>query len=615
MGRSLAHRGPDGEGIFVGPNVALAHRRLSIIDLSPDGRQPMTTADGRYTIVFNGEIYNYLEIRAELETKYRWTSKSDTEVILHAFETWGPAALPRFNGMFAFALYDAQERTLFCARDRLGIKPFYYTFDGREFVFASEIKGLLAAGWKAEPNHTRIADYLARGLYDHTDETFFSGIRKLPAGHYAILRQGEKPAPKSYWDLAQRAAATVLPKDEREIIEEYKKLLQDSIKLRLRSDVPVGVTLSSGLDSSGLTAHLRAALPESDKLSAFTSGYAVPEFDESPGAKELADLFRHPWQRSNLDADEVPRLLEKTLYYQDEPFGGVPQLGFFKLHELARQRGVTVLLEGHGVEECISGYPIYFYAHWADEYRSGRLPRLLWDWRSYHARLGESYGSIFGNFRKYLYGARGRHVDFTKQSYSSVLPADYQKAFAAPAPDPKPFGSQLSNELYRNLAHDKLPRALRFQDRISMSHGREVRLPYLDYRLVELSYALPSRLKIRGSRDKIILAESLKGLVPQDRITKPKRYIVTPQTHWLHGALRPWVESVIGSESFRSRPCFDQAGIGRAVKAFYAEPQPKNSFFIWQLLNLEAWFRMFIDRTWEPMGPEALERQAADKII
>ncbi len=593
MGNSIAHRGPDGSGVFADGEAALSHRRLSIIDLSENGRQPMTTADGRFTITYNGEVYNYLELRAELGGEF--VSTSDTEVMLKAFEKWGIKAVEKFNGMFAFAIWDKRERVLTCVRDRMGIKPFYYHFDGQNFFFASEIKALLEAGVEARPHEAIIIDYLASAIYDHTDETFFEGIHKLPPGHYFQLKSGQTPKAQMYWNLPERAAGIAVPKNDAEAIRLFRELFEDAIRLRLRSDVPVGVNLSSGLDSTALLAYLKAIHPDISKLHAFTATYRDEKYDEGRLAKPLADSFGLPWHSAPLEIEDFEAVAAKTMRSQDEPYGGVPQLGFYQLNRVERENGVTVLLEGHGVEEYLTGYPMFLPPYWSDLLGGGHLPTLAKELSGYVKQGRGDLKKAIGEWRSFMSHREGLHLDLTRQTEAQVLSKEYAMKHHQVREQEKPFPTHLENALYHNLKHAKLPRVLRFQDRMSMAHGRELRLPFLDYRLVELGFAMPGHLKIRNGVDKYILRESLHGLVPKEVLERPKSYVVTPQTAWLKNELRPYVESITRSESFKSRPCFDQAGVQERLKSFYADPKPKNSFGIWQLVNLEQWYRAYID--------------------
>lgn len=595
MRDTMAHRGPNGAGYFVDGDVAFGHRRLSIIDLSENGSQPMTTADGRFTIIFNGEVYNYRELRKELGEEIPWKSTSDTEVILRAFATWGTTAFQRFNGMFAFAIYDRDERTVMCVRDRLGIKPFYYWSDGTTCFFASEIKALLRAGAPRKPNDARIADYLSYGMYDHTDETFFEGIQKLPAGHYAVLRSGQPLKAIPYWDLPSRVSTLDVPTDDREIVARFEALLKDAIALRLRSDVPVGVNLSSGLDSTTLLAYLQLTQSDLGNIHAFSARYPDDRFDEGQFIEPLVNEFGTPWHTTTLALNDVESVCANVLDAQDEPFGGIPQLGFYQLSKLEREAGVPVLLEGHGVEEYLTGYPIFFPPYWSDLARAGKVATLVHELRAYAAQGRGSIRTALSQWWSYATARNTMHLDLTTQAGDSVVPAGYVAAHRQPIETRTPFPTQLENALYRNLTQTKLPRVLRFQDRMSMAHGRELRLPFLDYRLVEFVYALPGRQKIRDGEDKYLMRQAVKQVVKPEILNRKKSYVVTPQTAWLHGPLRHLLTETVASASFRSRPCFDPAAAERRVSSFLADPHPKNSFAVWQLFNLESWFRRFID--------------------
>lgn len=595
MTDAIAHRGPDGEGFFNAPGIALGHRRLKIIDLTDNARQPMTTADGRYTIIFNGEVYNYLELRREIEGQFSWRSTSDTEVILNSYALWGPRAVERWNGMFAVAIYDATEKTLFCVRDRLGIKPFYYHFDGGRLLFGSEIKALLVGGARREPNGARITDFLSHGLYDHTNETFFDGIEKLPAGHYFVVRSGGAPRPIRYWYLPEAAARATVLGTESHVLEAFEALLQDSIRLRLRSDVPVGVTLSSGIDSTSLLLRLRSVHPDLHDLHAFSACFADERFDEGRAIQRLVERFGTPWHQSILSPDEVFPLAEEVLHYQDEPYGGVPLISFLKLHRLARARGVTVLLEGHGVEEYLTGYPRYFPPFWSDLLFSGSLSRL---WKELRGFSGLRRGSISeALIYWYAYAAHrhGGHLDLTRASFPQVVPKSYRIRHERPAVFDAPFQSRLQNELFCMMSYTKLPRVLRFQDRVSMASGRELRLPFLDYRLVEFVTALPARYKIRDGVDKWLLRSTLPAAIAAEGRTKAKRYVVTPQTAWFKNELRPQISAILTSDSFVRREWVDHGVLTNLLRKFYADPRPENSFFIWQFINLEQWYRRYFE--------------------
>ncbi len=335
----LSHRGPDDCGTYYNEKdgVALGHRRLSIIDLSSAGHQPFFSNDRRYAIVFNGEIYNYLELKEELKNSYDFQTKTDTEVLLASYIKWGKACLQKFNGMFSFAIWDTKEKELFCARDRLGIKPFYYSsaISEQVFYFASEIKGLLALGIKPGPNDKIIYDYLVYGLYDHSNETFFNKILKLPAGHYLIYKNDNFKISK-YWDLADISGkpADISLEDAK---KKFLELFADSIKLRLRSDVEVGVNLSSGLDSSALL--FFAEKITGRNLDIFSMCSEEEEYDECSLIKNsLNGKQKAKWRASCLKQGETINLINELIQSQDEPYGGIPTIAYHQLAKLEKEK-------------------------------------------------------------------------------------------------------------------------------------------------------------------------------------------------------------------------------------------------------------------------------------
>src|SRR3989338_606816 len=355
---SLRHRGPDDSGVYYSETsgAALGHRRLSILDLTSAGQQPLSSADGRYVVVFNGEIYNYRELKKELRG-YHFITHTDTEVLLAAYGRWGRSCLDKFNGMFAFAVWDTKKRALFCARDRLGVKPFYYTMRNGTFYFASEIKGLLTLGIPARANERVIFDYLYHGLYDHTPETFFDGVYRLPAESYVSVSAGEMNFGE-YWNLAEAVRDVSPPRNMQDACEEFRSLLADSVRLRFRSDVPVGLTLSSGLDSSGLLHYARAVTgAEPHKFSMCSLDKA---YDECPLiAATLSRTEKTTSHTTTLKPDDVMAGARRMNEIQDEPYGGIPAIAYGDMMRQAQAAGVTVLLEGEGLDELLAGYQYY----------------------------------------------------------------------------------------------------------------------------------------------------------------------------------------------------------------------------------------------------------------
>ena len=546
---SQRHRGPDGEGFYEDPArlAALGHNRLSIIDLSPAGRQPMASADSRYWIVFNGEIYNYRELRAEL-TDYPFRTQTDTEVILAAYARWGDACLDRFLGMFAFALWDEREKRLFAARDRFGVKPLYFHArpDGTWF-FASEIKALHASGVFAEPDPVTWASYLASGLSDHSDRTFWEGVRALPPGHALEWRKGRARI-FCWYNLPDRVAAGWDERSDDEVEDEYRALLEESVRLRFRADVRVGINLSGGLDSSTLLGLVQAVQGGESDVKAFTFVTGSPEYDELPWVEAMLRQTLHPLVICPLAPNEVPALAESVQWYEDEPFGGLPSLAYANLFERARQEGVIVLLDGQGMDEQWAGYDYYCSAS---------------DGRTAPTVQGVS----------------------SSPSRAECLTTEF-RALAEPLEATQPFPDRLRNLQYRDVRYTKIPRALRFNDRVSMRASTELREPFLDHRLVELAFRQPAERKIRDGSNKWLLRQLTRRLLPALVREAPKRPVQTPQREWLRGPLREWAEDQIEAAISERGGTWLEPQAVRAAWRDYVKRGADNSFFLWQWISL-----------------------------
>lgn len=543
------HRGPDANGTYIDPAgmAALGHNRLSIIDLSEAGRNPMRSADGKRWIVFNGEIYNYLELRAEL-SEYPYRSQTDTEVVLAAYDRWGDACLDRFIGMFALLIWDEREQRLFAARDRFGVKPLnYHQRPDGTLVVASEIKALHAVGVPADPDETAWATYLSSGVYDHSERTFWKGVSSLPAGHSLTWRRGELSI-RRWYDLAERVGAEEDQRPISTVKEEYLALLLESVRLRFRSDVPVGINLSGGLDSSTLLGLVHAVQGQESEAKAFTYITGDERYDELPWCRQMLAQTRHPSIVCRIQPEEIPALAESVQAFADEPFGGLPTLAYARVFERARAEGVIVLLDGQGMDEQWAGY---------DYYRA--------------ALSGQTAGVVQG----------------TRQS--PVRPECLQPEFRARAEafaPPRPFPDALRNLQYRDIFHTKIPRALRFNDRVSMRASTELREPFLDHRLFELALRQPVERKINGSTQKWLLREVAGELLPLGVVEAPKRPVQTPQREWLREDLRDWTEQQIET----ALSCWGQSWLDasavRAAWRDYRAGDRDNSFFVWQWLNL-----------------------------
>jgi len=542
------HRGPDDEDIYISDDqlTGLAHNRLSIIDLSEAGRQPMHDLSGRYYMVFNGEVYNYLEIRKKLSAEFTFKSQSDSEVILYAYIKWGSACLDQFVGMFAIAIWDTHEKLLWIARDRFGVKPLNYAFDANNnFYFASEIKTLHAGGIPKEINEPAWAAYLGYGRYDHDENTFWKGVNKLMPGHFLTLKDNNFKITKWY-DLHDKTGDEYDNRSIEDVSEEYLTLLEENIKFRFRSDVPVGINLSGGLDSSALLSLVNKVKGEDSDVIAFTFYTGDSRYDELPWVREMISHTNHPLISCLLQATDVPELAASVQYHQDEPFGGIPTLAYAKLFEEARKEGVIVLLDGQGMDEQWAGYDYY---------------------RNVETNIS----------RPTIQGSNDR----------SVLPECLDNEFLAMSGNwkaPEKYPDKLRNLQYRDALYTKIPRALRFNDRISMRASTELREPFLDHRLFEIAFRQQASFKINGTTGKWFMRQLLKNYLPGKVVEAPKRALQTPQREWLRKDLRNWaeaqIENAINNVSFLNRN-----EVIKHWEAFLNE-ESDNSFYVWQWISL-----------------------------
>jgi asparagine synthase (glutamine-hydrolysing) len=550
MVSSQHHRGPDGNGVYVSPSgkAGLGHNRLSIIDVSAAGNQPMSNWDQGLYLSFNGEVYNYRELRAEL-SDYPYRSQTDTEVLLAAYERWGERCLDRFIGMFAFMIWDERTQTLFAARDRFGVKPLYYSHkpDG-SLILASEIKALHASGLTAEQDEVTWSTYLTTGMHDRSHRTFWRGINSLPPGHLLTWHNGSLQI-RRWYDIADRVGNQFDSRPQATICEEYLQLLRESIEFRFRSDVPVGINLSGGLDSSTLLGLVQQVQGEDSEVGAFTFVTNSEQYDELPWVTKMLAQTQHPLTICRVEPADVPDLAISVQEHQDEPFGGLPTLCYARLFEEARKTGVKVLLDGQGMDEQWAGYDYYAAA-------------------------------LNGN------GGPGIVQGTTE---SPVRPDCLLPDFRGLAETPviaQPFKDKLRNLQYRDTRYTKIPRALRFNDRVSMRSSTELREPFLDHRLFELALSQPPERKIAKGTGKWLLREMTEGLLPRGIATAPKRPLQTPQREWLRGPLRGWANEMIEQAiTGEASDWFDVKAVGRAWQE-YSSGKGDNSFFIWQWINL-----------------------------
>lgn len=539
---SQHHRGPDSTGKYFDKGfAALGHNRLAIIDLSAQSNQPFVDNSGRYVLVFNGEIYNYIEIKSTLHNQYDFKTESDTEVLLAAFIVYGKSCLEKFNGMFAFAIWDNQEKKLFAARDRFGVKPFYYSLSDT-FCFSSEIKAIHAVGIPKEPNEKVWASYFAYGSYGLPDETFWSAIAQLPGGHF--LEYDRKNLTIKKWYFFEEEVA----KQTRNLTfvqakEHYIALLKDSINLRFRADVPVGFNISGGLDSSVLLALVNLQ-EDNSKINAYTFYTNNSDYDELPWVEKMISKTNNPLVKVLLQADEIPAFTLKMAWQQDEPFGGIPTLAYAKIFDQARKDKVLVLLDGQGMDEQWAGYDYY---------------------------TQQNEATIQG---------------VLDSPYKIKMLSDIFLRKAEKPLHPKPFENEILNKQYRDLFYTKIPRALRFNDRISMAFSTELREPFLDYRLVEFAFSQPLDFKISNGVTKFMLREIASEYLADDLVFAPKRALQTPQREWLSDDLKEWVSQCFTEiENSNFSGWFNKKELKDELDHYFSG-NIQSSFHIWQCIGL-----------------------------
>jgi asparagine synthase (glutamine-hydrolysing) len=602
MRETLQHRGPDGAGHYIDGALGLAHRRLSIID-PLNGRQPMQSDDGALTVVFNGEIYNYVELGAELAADRPLRTASDTEVILRAFERFGPACVERFNGMFAIAIWDRRARRLWLARDRAGVKPLYYTIQGGTFAFASEIKSLLAhpaIGAEVEPE--AVDEFMTYG-YVQSPRTIVRGIYRVPEGHTLTWQSGRIELQR-YWQQRFEPDETIADADHERNLRE---LLDDSIRLRLRSDVPIGVLLSGGVDSSAVAALLARKV---GRIKTFSVGFARDDhgdqFNELRQARMVADAIGSEHHELVVDERQFCEFMPQLAYYMDEPVTEAAAVPLYFLSALAAQH-VKVVLSGEGADELFGGYPVYRRMQLMARYRRlvpGAARRLLAagahalndDARvdKYLALACEPLEQSYLN--AHLYDLREREQLY-RPEYLNTLGGRNPRRSSARLFVEAGDVDDLSRMLYVD-ARSWLPNDILIKsDRMSMAASIELRVPFLDYRLIEYAARIPSRLKIRRGVSKWILKRAVRDLLPAAIVARGKMGFPTPIGAMLRGSLAPYMRDLLGADSAIARGYFRPAVVERLITE-HVSGQASHESMLWRLVVLEQWHRQFASGRW-----------------
>src|SRR5687767_14530906 len=602
----LVHRGPDGAGLWADEHAVLAHRRLSIVDLA-GGHQPLSNETGTIWVTFNGEIYNHADVRRELEPAgHQYRTRSDTETIVHAYEEWGDECVHRFRGMFAFGLWDAPRRRLLLVRDRLGVKPLYWAQVGDRVLFASEIKAILESGLiTARANAGVLSEVLAT-RYTSGTETMFEGIHKLLPGHRLIFEQGRARIEK-YWDLPLDGPDPELERlGERELIDRFRSLLEQSVRLRLMADVPLGMFLSGGIDSAAVASLM--AREVNRPIDTFSVAFADRQFSELDYARQAAQAIGATSHEIVIDDHDFFGALPRLVWHEDEPIAHPSSVPLHFVSALARQH-VKVVLTGEGADELLAGY--------------GKYPRALLNWRAggVYERLVPAgvRAAVAGSIVPRLPGRVGRYAQRSFMAMPRRADAMFLDNFAGMPMRVQrelldrtvhggadPYGPSLeyftkvngaSGMLGRLLYTDVktyLVELLMKQDQMSMSTSIESRVPFLDHKLVEFAARLPDRLKLDGFTTKRILRESIRGLLPDSILTRRKMGFPVPFGGWMRGRWNSVAQDVLLDRRARERGLMNPTAVAALLDDHRGGRRDAGDA-IWGLLNLELWYRTFID--------------------
>jgi asparagine synthase (glutamine-hydrolysing) len=602
MTQTIAHRGPDGEGIYIDDFLGFGHRRLSIIDLSAAGHQPMMTSDNNYVITYNGEVYNYQELRIELESLgHQFFSKTDTEVILKSFSQWGPDALLKFNGMFAFAIWDKQKRELFLARDRYGIKPLYYYLDESKLLFGSEIKAIIAhPTYKTQIDKKGLLEYMTFQNF-FTEKTLFKDVRLLPAGCFLKIPYGRffHPKPQRYWDYHFSDPLKI--KDEEEYVEELQRLFSKAVSRQLISDVDIGSYLSGGMDSGSITALAATQLPY---IKTFTVGFDLSSitgvelaFDERVAAERMSYLFKTEHYEMVLKAGDMERIMSKLTYHLEEPRVGQCYPNFYA-SKLA-SRFVKVVLGGAGGDELFGGYP----------------------WRYYRAVVNTNFEEYINKY--YLFWQRLIPNSQIKEVFrpiwedvSDILTRDiFRDVFSNHLNELKTPEDYINHSLYFE-AKTFLHGLLVVEDKMSMAHGLETRVPFLDNDLVDFAMKVPVSMKLGNLKEvirvneneagskvekyfqknndgKLVLRKAMKKFIPDEILNREKQGFSAPDASWFKGESIEYVRRKLINKNAKIYEFLDSSAVISLINE-HLEGKQNRRLLIWSLLNLECWCENFL---------------------
>lgn len=599
MNNSLVHRGPDAKGIHIQNPIAFGFRRLSIIDLNNSANQPMFNEDGNLALVFNGEIYNYLELKKELKSKgYQFKTSSDTEVILKSYEEYGDSCVEKFNGMWAFAIYDFQKRRLFCSRDRLGVKPFYYTQLGKQLFFSSELKALHKITENRTANRKRVYEYLAYGYRINNGETFFDNCSELLPGTNLIIEDSEIIL-KKYWTLKSDLYKL---KDKNDYKREFSELFKSAVKLRYRSDVPVALLLSGGLDSTAIARVTDDLIEngelESNEIQAFIASFPGFVGDETAIAREFIKTCNHiKLHEISVESKDVISELEELIYELDSPLGSFNCIVHNNIMKECKKKGIKVVLNGQGSDEAFAGYDRYFCGVFLIDQLLSRKGNFIREFSALNKKNGYSKKILFMQMLKSLISPslsaylRARFIEktipildqkFVKKNNQKIK-TDYKFSIK---------GNNLTNYLLDCINNQGLNTILHYEDISSMNQSIEIRSPFVDYRMMEFAFSIPTEIKFKEGVTKIIIRDTVGKLLPKS-ITENRNKLGfnTPFKSYLvsDGDFKKFVDDMLISDSFKAKTIWDSDKLAEIFK----NPEKFSGFPFWRIINLEIWAKTY----------------------
>ncbi len=578
----LSHRGPDNRSytINLDSHLFLAHTRLKIIDLSDSANQPFISNCGNYEIIFNGEIFNYRELIDKHLNLRKLRTSSDTEVLLNLYILYGAEMLKLLNGMFAFAIYDKNKKNLFLARDRFGIKPLYYHSKNYCFNFASEIKPLLFMNDNCSPDHRMVSTYLKTSYCDFSKNTFFESIYQLEAGSFMNINLNNLSKKTEKWYGVENLFSK--KQEQNNKINDLDNILKKSINQHCISDVKIGLNISGGVDSSLLITYVNNII---NPVTCFTQNYQA--YSEEKWIKEIIKNKSIESKIINIQYSDILNNLERTVLHQEQPFGGVAVVGYAILYELSRKLGIKVLLDGNGIDELFLGYKKYHLQYLYENLNSPKINILINDYCKFWKVNKNTLKTQLIKFN-----SSETYIDGNIHLGQNCISNELLQLDSYNIPSVNLFKDGVRNNAARDLFHTKIPRGLRFNDRMSMMHSCELRVPFLDYKIVEFAFNLPVEELINSYGSKAIVRNLLSNYVNKKIAYAPKRSIQTPQNDWLSKELKPLVLDIINSKSFQERGWFKKDLVKKTYEE-YLNGNKKTSYFIWQWINLELWAKQF----------------------